>query len=256
LVLCVLQLGRNSSKTSSKYPHFPRLHTITPINCCCAGQCAAKRQRTGKDAGASGKRHASNENVCCPCVSREASVTTCSYVKELEATVAWLKGPDYKPGAISASASALRLSVQSGSFSNLFTGAEPPIKLSRPACLESGGSGGEGDSMVERASQQVKFGLCFFLFFVVLFFNSLQLASAAASSNVVGGQNLFQIYISFFSNIYIYISFFQMHIFLLVILAQSWRRSSPSLKLHWRGRRNWKRKTRQSQRCHCHCCYC
>ena len=122
LVLCVLQLERNSSKTSSKYLHFPRVQTMVPIDCYCAGQCAAKRQRTGKDAGTSGKRHAGNENVCCTFPSHEASVTTCSYVKELEATVAWLKGPDYKPGA----AAALRLSVQSGSFPTFFYRGRAP----------------------------------------------------------------------------------------------------------------------------------
>lgn len=41
------------------------------------------------------------------------------------------------------------------------------------------------------------------MFFVLAFFNSLQLASAAASSNAVGGQNCFKYIYFFFSNAYI-----------------------------------------------------
>ena len=84
------------------------MYTKAPIDCYCAGECAAKRQRTGKDASTARKRHAGYENVGYSHMSYKAIVTICSYVKELEATVAWFKGPHYKPGA----AVAVQLSLQ------------------------------------------------------------------------------------------------------------------------------------------------
>ena len=74
------------------------------------------------------------------------------YVKELEDTLAWMKGPDYKPGIrprTHADRTVFRPTPPSG--------ATPPIKMSKPACLEAGSSsGGGGDvDIVEAASQQV-----------------------------------------------------------------------------------------------------
>ena len=77
------------------------------------------------------------------------------YVAQLEATVEWMKGPNYKPGthpALGTRSASVLLSEPT-----LRAGAEPPVKATRPSCLQGGGGdvGGEGDSFVESASRQV-----------------------------------------------------------------------------------------------------
>jgi hypothetical protein len=84
---------------------------------------------------------------------RAVAVTppVCRYVKELEDTLAWMKGPDYKAGIrprTHAKRTVHRPTPPSG--------ATPPIKMNKPACLEAGSSSSSGGGdIVEMASQQV-----------------------------------------------------------------------------------------------------